>query len=155
MPLDYLGWFAVVLRGMHGKVDICQTDYSIHSKLRTFFYSKIIHGSTTFKVMKGKKVKEKWSTIKFDHFVFSYIFLVPVSQTITVIKKWHRLYFTCIKLMACVLGCASAIAQIKWRRLHTFTTEIDALANSQLLTVESISAPKSLTPGIYPRNFGV
>ena len=57
--------------------------------------------------------------------------------------------------MACVLGCASAIAQIKWRRLHTLTTEIEALANSQLLTVESISAPKSLTPGIYPRNFGV
>ena len=27
----------VVLRGIHRKVDICQTDYSIHSKLRIFF----------------------------------------------------------------------------------------------------------------------
>ena len=29
MLLDYLSCFAVVLRGIHGKVDICQTDYSI------------------------------------------------------------------------------------------------------------------------------
>ena len=34
MSLDYLSYFAVVLRGIHGKVDICQTDYSIHLKLR-------------------------------------------------------------------------------------------------------------------------
>ena len=26
MPLDYLSCFAVVLREMHGNVDICQTD---------------------------------------------------------------------------------------------------------------------------------
>ena len=33
MPLDYLSCFAVVPRKIHGNVDICQTDYSIHSKL--------------------------------------------------------------------------------------------------------------------------
>ena len=29
MSVDYLSCFAVVLRGIHGNVDICQTDYSI------------------------------------------------------------------------------------------------------------------------------
>ena len=53
MPLDHLNCFAVVLRGIHGKVDICQTDYSIHSKQRIFPYSNVIHGSTTFKLTKG------------------------------------------------------------------------------------------------------
>ena len=52
MPLDYLSCFAVVLRGIHGEVDICQIDYSVHSKLRTFPYSEVIHGSTTFKLTK-------------------------------------------------------------------------------------------------------
>ena len=52
MPLDYLSCFSVVLRGIHGKVDICQNDYSIHSKLRIFPYSEVIHGSTTFKLTK-------------------------------------------------------------------------------------------------------
>ena len=32
---------------------ICQTDCSIHSELKIFQYSDIIHGSTTFKLMKG------------------------------------------------------------------------------------------------------
>ena len=40
MPLDYLSCSAVVLKGIHGEVDICQTDYSIHSKLRIFPYSE-------------------------------------------------------------------------------------------------------------------
>ena len=50
MPLDYLSCFAVVLREIHGNVDICQNDYSIHSKLEFSPYSEVIHGSTTFKV---------------------------------------------------------------------------------------------------------
>ena len=53
MPLDHLNCFAIVLRGIHGNVDICQTDYSIHSKQRIFPHSIVIHGSTTFKLMKG------------------------------------------------------------------------------------------------------
>ena len=53
MPQDYISSFAVVVRGIHGKVDVCQTDYSIHSKLRTFLYSEVIYGSTTFKLTKG------------------------------------------------------------------------------------------------------
>ena len=34
IPLDYLSCFAVFLRGILRIVDICQTDYSIHNKLR-------------------------------------------------------------------------------------------------------------------------
>ena len=37
IPEDYLSTFAVVIRGIQRKVDIWQTDYSIHSKLRTFY----------------------------------------------------------------------------------------------------------------------
>ena len=49
MPLDYLSCFAVILRGKHKKVDICQTGYSI---MRLFPYSELVHGSTTFKLTK-------------------------------------------------------------------------------------------------------
>ena len=52
MPQDYLTSFVVVIRRIHGKVDICQTDYSSDSKLRTFLYSEVIYGSITFKLMK-------------------------------------------------------------------------------------------------------
>ena len=34
MPLDYLNCFAEILKGILRSVDICQTDYSIYSKLR-------------------------------------------------------------------------------------------------------------------------
>ena len=67
MPLDHLNCFVVVLRGIHGKVDICQTYYSIHSKQRLFPYSNVIHGSTTFKLTKG---------LKKNVFVLSFIFFV-------------------------------------------------------------------------------
>ena len=43
MPLDYLSCFAMALRGIHEKVDICQT-YSIHAKLSIFPYSEVIYG---------------------------------------------------------------------------------------------------------------
>ena len=38
---------------MHGSVDICQTDFSIHSKLEFPPYSDVIHGSKTFKLTKS------------------------------------------------------------------------------------------------------
>ena len=53
MPLDYLSCFVVVLRKIHRKVDIYQTDHSIHSKLRIFPCSDVMHGSTAFKLTKG------------------------------------------------------------------------------------------------------
>ena len=45
MLLDYLSSFAVVLRRIHGNVDICQIDYSTQSKLEFSPYSEVIHGS--------------------------------------------------------------------------------------------------------------
>ena len=44
---------SVVLSGIHKMVDICQTDDSIHSKLRIFPYSEVIHGNTIFKLTEG------------------------------------------------------------------------------------------------------
>ena len=58
MPLDYLSCFAIVPREIHRNVDICQTDYSIHSKLEFFLYSEVINGSTTFTLMKGQRLKK-------------------------------------------------------------------------------------------------
>ena len=52
MPQDYVSSFAVVIRRIHRKVDLCQTDYSSDSKLRTFLYSEVIYGIITFKLMK-------------------------------------------------------------------------------------------------------
>ena len=43
----------MILKGIGGKIDICQTDYSIHSKLNNFPYSEVIQGITAFKLTKG------------------------------------------------------------------------------------------------------
>ena len=59
MPLDYLSYFAVMLRGRHRKFAICQTDHSIHPKLRIFPHSEVIHGSNTEAHQSLTKVKEK------------------------------------------------------------------------------------------------
>ena len=52
ISLDYLSCFAVVLREIHGSANICQTDYSIPSKLEFSPYSEVIHGNTSFKLTK-------------------------------------------------------------------------------------------------------
>ena len=72
----------MVLKGIHGKVDICQTDYTIHSKLRIFPYSKVIHGSTTFKLMKGLLRLKKNDQLLNLIFFISFLYFVPMSQTI-------------------------------------------------------------------------
>ena len=96
-------------RGIHEKTDICQT--YIRSKLRTFPYSEVTHGSTTFELK-----KRQW-TIEFDVFVLCFIFFIPLSQTMCDKQKWYMLFFTCIKIVVHVLACAHPIAHIKWRRL--------------------------------------
>ena len=94
MPLHYLSCCAVVLRGIHGKLDICQIDYNIHSRLKIFLYSEVRHGNTTFQDNEGfTKFKETWSTIKFDVFVLSLISFLPMSQTISVISRSGVCYF--------------------------------------------------------------
>ena len=77
MPLDYLNFFVVVLRGIHRKVDICQTDYSIHSKQRIFPYSNVIHGSTTFKLTEGQQVLKNNQLL---NLMFLFFLLFPSFQ---------------------------------------------------------------------------
>ena len=55
MPLSYLSIFAVIIRGIHGNVPICQTDYSIHYKSEFSPYSEVMHESTTLGKRKVKK----------------------------------------------------------------------------------------------------
>ena len=78
MPLHYLSCFAEVLRGVHGKVDISQTDYSIHSKLKFFPYSGVIHGNTRFKltkILQSLKKNDQLLNLMFLFFVlFSHFF---------------------------------------------------------------------------------
>ena len=74
MPLDHLNYFVVVLRVIQGKVDICQTDYSISCKQIIFPYSNVIHGGT-YNIQTNerlKRVKEKHSTTKLGVFVLSF-----------------------------------------------------------------------------------
>ena len=123
MSLDYLSCFAVVPRGIHGKVDICRTNYNIYSKLGIF--SLLWSHTWKYNIQADKrltKVKEKWSTIRFDIFLSFFHFLhsyVPDNKCHK--QKWHVIFFTCIKLVASVLACARAIASIKWIRLDSNT----------------------------------
>ena len=39
--LDYLSYFTIILRGIYGNVDICQTDYDIPCELEFSSYSEI------------------------------------------------------------------------------------------------------------------
>ena len=38
----------MVQRGIHGEVDTCQIDYSIHFKLRIFHCSEVVHANFLF-----------------------------------------------------------------------------------------------------------
>ena len=88
IPLDELSCSAVVLRGIHKKVDICQTDHSIHSKQRIFSYSLVIYGSI--------QANERLTKV-FVVFVLSVISFAPMSQTIGVIDRssaWYSLHIS-------------------------------------------------------------
>ena len=74
MPQDHLNCFAVVLRGIYGKVDICQTDYSINSKQRIVPYSNVIHVSTTFELTKGEQGLKKNNQLLNLMFLFFLLF---------------------------------------------------------------------------------
>ena len=56
IPLDYLNCFPIILRGILGNVDICQTDYSILSKLEFSSYAEVMQG--------GKKVQVKGTVMQ-------------------------------------------------------------------------------------------
>ena len=98
----------MVLRWILGKVDICQTDYSIHSKLRIVHYSEAIREST-------RKMINYYSTMINFHFPRA-----DVPDNTYHEQKWRALFFTRIKLVARVLACVRAIARIKWKGLLYF-----------------------------------
>ena len=102
MPLDYLSCFAVVLRGTHRKYDICKTHCGIHTKLNIFSYSEVKHGNITFKLKKGQLL---------NLIIFFFFFLLQAVSAIK--RKWRVLFFTRLKLVACVLACGHVIACIK------------------------------------------
>ena len=85
---------------IHRNVDTCQIDYSIHSKLRIFHYSEVINRSTHSRKKKSKDFR-KMITIKFDVFVLSFLFSNDPDNKYHK-HKWCMLYFTCIKLVACI-----------------------------------------------------
>ena len=116
MPLDYLSSFAVVLRGIHWKIGICQTDYNIHSKLRIFPYSEVIHGSTTKGKQRLKKNDQLINLMLFPFFIFLCSMFQTMSQT-SVINRSGTCYFYLLFLVVHVLVCAHAITLIKRRRL--------------------------------------
>ena len=96
MPLDYLSCFAVILRRIQGKADICQTDYSIHSKLRILSYS-----GGKYNIQANErltKIKEIWC------FCF-FIFFVPMFQTIGLINTSGGCYFLHASNYWCVCWC--------------------------------------------------
>ena len=85
----------MVLRGIDGKVDICQTDYDIPN--------------WEFSLIQMSYMVVFCSFFNFLHH--------NVSDNKCHKQKWCVLFFTCIKLVVRVLACAHAIAHIKWRRL--------------------------------------
>ena len=98
-------WFS---KGYLGLFDMCQTDYSIHSKLKIFPLFRSHTWSTTFKLTKGSI----WCFRSFFLFLHCN---VPDNKCCK--QKWGVLFFTCIKLVTHVLACACAITRIKWKRL--------------------------------------
>ena len=66
-------WF---FKGCTGVFDLCQTDFSIYSKLTVSpLFLEVIHGSTTFKLIKGYQRLKKNDTIQFWCFWSSFHFL--------------------------------------------------------------------------------
>ena len=64
----------MVLRGIHEKDDICQTDYTVYSKLRIFPYSEVIYRSITFKLTKDKqRLKKSYQLLSVMYFFFHFL----------------------------------------------------------------------------------
>ena len=105
----------MILKGIHGNVDTCQTNYTVHSKLRIFPLF-LIH---TWKC-NIQAITIDLKRLKQNNHLFNLIFLFFLSFSSFQChnQKWCMLSFTCIKLVAHVLACAHEIARIKWRRLY-------------------------------------
>ena len=99
-------------RGIHGKIDICQT--YIRSKLKTFPYSEV---TWKYNIQAKEKAMNHWIWCFCSLFYFLHS-TVPDNKCDK--QKWYMLFFTCIKIVVHVLACAHPITYIKWRRLPLF-----------------------------------
>ena len=137
LPPDYLGCFAVVLRGKNRNIEICQTDYSIPSKLEFSHYAEVIQGGTTFKLTKGlQRLNKNYRLFHFLFLLFRFLHSNVPDNTYHR-QKWHVLFFTCIELVARVLARVCAIAQIKWIRLSHAPTHGSIYLGMVLLHVQN------------------
>ena len=129
IPLDELSCSAVVLRGIHKKVDICQTDHSIHSKQRIFSYSLVIYGRT--------QANERLTKV-FVVFVLSVISFAPMSQTIGVIDRSSVWYSLDISNLWCVCWSVCMWSHVSngedWERGHVSNYPV-YLYNDPLLSM--------------------
>ena len=109
-------WFS---EGYSGLLDICQTDYGIHSQLRIFPLIRSHAWKYNIHVNKGYQRSKKndnysiWCFWSFFHFLHSN---APDNKCYK--QKRDVLFFTRIKLVARVLAYAHVIARIKWKRLY-------------------------------------
>ena len=89
MPLNYLSCFFVALRGLHMKINICQTNcYLLQNRNFPLFWSH----TWMYNIQANErltKVKEKWSNNKFGIFVLYFIHFLRsnVLESISVIIR--------------------------------------------------------------------
>ena len=122
IPLDYLSCFAVVLRGIHGNVEMCQTEYSIPSKLIRKLFPLFWSHTWKYNIQVDERsTKVNRSLYNFTFFLMFLLFHFLHSNVSDKNechkKKWRVLFFTRIQLVAHVPACVRVIARIKWIRL--------------------------------------
>ena len=84
--------------------------------LEFFPYSEVIQYMVNIQANKSiTKIKENYSIWCFWSLLNLFHSNVPANKCHR--QKWCVLFFTRIKLVACVLACVHAITRIKWRRL--------------------------------------
>ena len=109
------------LREIHGNVDNAKLIIVFPPNLE--FSSLFWSHTRKYSIQVNERlteIKEKWPTIQFHVFFFHFPHSnVPNNKCHK--QKWRVLFFTRIRLVACVLACARAIARIKWIRLYWLT----------------------------------
>ena len=105
-----MSWFS---EGYSELFDICQTDYSIHYQLRIFPLFRSHARKYNIQANKTLKKNDSYSVWWFWSFFHFLHCNVPDNKCYK--QKRDMLFFTCIKLVACVLACAHVIVNIKWK----------------------------------------
>ena len=110
----FLTFFAVVLRGTHQKIDICNM-YATHTySLQTKNFPLFWGHTCKYNIQAKEKAINHWIWCFCVLFYFLHL-IVPDNKCDK--QKWYVLFPICIKTVVNVLACARAITHIKWRRL--------------------------------------